>query len=95
MWVYNEGQDAPGESHCQSCGAEITWVRNISTGKRMPLDGHDLAWPRITRTGTGPHDGGQTDAALVELATRDQTEPMHVSHFSTCPQAKTWRGRNR
>ena len=27
------------EGYCRSCGARITWVKNVRTGKRLPIDG--------------------------------------------------------
>ena len=39
MKVYMTGRDAPNEADCRSCRARITWVRNVATGKRMPIDG--------------------------------------------------------
>ena len=86
MWIYvrREGAGrAPNESTCSSCGAEITWVVNVATGKSNPLDGHDLAWgPQQRRT--YDFEGSWVEAAEVVLVGENAD---HASHFSTCPNA--------
>lgn len=39
MKIYISGKDAPNEGECRTCHAPVTWVRNVATGKRMPIDG--------------------------------------------------------
>ncbi len=86
MWIYTVGKDAPSNSQCRSCDAPVTWVRNIATGKRIPLDGHDAVTIRLdTRA---DFEDQTVEAGLIELGGPD---PMHASHRSTCPQADGWR----
>jgi len=73
---------------CRSCGEPILWVEMAATGRKMPLDvlpvpaGNVVLGPdgRARVLGKG-EDAGET--------------PRYVSHYATCPQAVTWRGRGR
>ena len=39
MKVELRGDDRPSEARCKSCGAAITWVKNVKTGARSPING--------------------------------------------------------
>lgn len=78
--------DLPGNGHCRSCSEPIAWYRT-PTGKRMPLD---LA-PSVD--GNVVVDDGVAVALSADaLADSDPSVPRYVSHFVTCPDAKSWRG---
>ena len=81
----------PAPGSCRSCGAPVLWATVELSGKQMPVDadpapeGNVLiqrepgrVWARVL---TG-HDLHQA---------RHEDEPLHRSHFSTCPDAATWR----
>ena len=87
MWVYTTG-DNPNNAQCSSCGADITWVQNVATGKKQPIDGHDIGFLRVDEV--SDRNGTIVPAGEVELRGDD---PMHQSHFSTCPQRDEWRKR--
>ena len=55
MKVYMTGRDAPNEAACRSCRAPVTWVRNVGTGKRMPIDG-GLDCVKVVAGGEGEVD---------------------------------------
>ena len=56
MWVYS---NRLGNGTCKECGAFVSWVENLATGKKMPIDGHDIALRRMdTRTDHNGHNGG-------------------------------------
>jgi hypothetical protein len=76
---------------CRSCGASVVWVVTADA-KRMPVDASpspagnvhlDVSDPRMTRAVV--YTGGVLDAA------RSAGEPLHTSHFATCPHARSWR----
>ncbi len=76
---------------CSSCGSPVTWAQT-DAGKQMPVD-------------TTPADGGncrvwRDDWGKVRVhalkqdelqAARAAHEPLHFSHFATCPNAKKHR----
>lgn len=87
---------------CGSCGAAIVWARTPA-GKSIPLDPNPRADGNITMTGNtidagyGPapevavHRNPSVPAApgLFGTAAADR----FVSHFTTCPQADSWRAK--
>jgi hypothetical protein len=82
-----------GNGACRSCGAKVTWVENIKTGKKIPIDGHDIAFLSV-----GYHkdmNGHEVQAGHVQLSVPKECQgidtPMHTSHFATCPDAAKFR----
>ena len=73
---------AHNQTKCQMCGAWIVWAVT-DTGKRIPLD-------------VSPVYGGNVvlsnDCDLAQIVKTDRSVKRWVSHFSTCPQSKEWRG---
>jgi hypothetical protein len=72
-------------SQCRSCNADVIWVKT-EAGKWMPLNAEAVR----------PEEGrnhfvirGDTAIAIPQLVFSD--EPHYVSHFSTCPDAASWR----
>jgi len=71
-------------SRCKSCGAPIEWVQTIK-GHNMPLDPEPVA-------------GGNIELTVAGLAYTVPPDPdviRSVSHFVTCPEAKSHRRRKR
>ena len=69
-------------SACRSCGASITWA-TTAKGKAIPLDVEPRADGNIeVRAGIAHY----VTPDLNAVGTR-----RYVSHFSTCPQAKSHR----
>lgn len=62
---------------CRSCGAEVIWVET-EKGRRMPVDAESTEGGNIVLV-----DGV---AKYVKAG-----EGTHVSHFVTCPNAKSHR----
>lgn len=68
---------------CRSCKAAIFWAET-ETGKRIPIDastGPDVDANLVIEDG----DGGP----LARYVARG--EGTHITHFTTCPDAKRWR----
>ena len=99
MWVYLDkegGGKAPSESQCKGCGADVTWVVNLATGRPSIIDGHELVFAKTDNI--ADRNGDIVAAGEIELSIpkgrRDRgEEPMHTSHFSTCPQADQFKRR--
>lgn len=76
---------------CRSCGAEIVWTVTDS-GASMPLNpepvegGNIVFRPQVTLPGFG------ADPQVEYIAPADVTDPRprYVSHFATCPDARSW-----
>lgn len=70
--------------NCRSCRAPIRWVRMSSSGKMNPLDAQpsEQGSVRIGENETG---------TVVPKEDRVEGEPLYLSHFATCPNAKTFR----
>lgn len=72
---------------CRSCSKPIAWFMTPSN-KRLPVD------PVPTATGNVVIDA---ELALVlsadALAKLDVWTPRYTSHFATCPEADSWRGK--
>lgn len=68
-------------SKCSSCGAAILWL-NTAKGKSMPVDAE-------------PSEGGniRISRGVAEVLSKpdQKDEPLHKSHFATCPNAATHR----
>jgi hypothetical protein len=71
----------PPAQACRSCDAPIRWVKT-TTGKRMPLDAEPVPDGNLVLV-----DGVATVVDADAAGTRER----YTSHFSTCPQAKSWR----
>lgn len=71
---------------CRSCGAEVYLLQNAKTGKLAPID--------VEVTGGNVICDLDADPPTYEvLGSRQTSEFGRKSHFATCPQATTWRGR--
>ncbi len=65
MQVYLAGANAPGQARCRSCQAPITWVTNVKTGKKVPIDGG----PDCVKIVTGGHGEVDLKVTLSHFAT--------------------------
>jgi hypothetical protein len=71
---------------CRSCNAPVVWVQTVK-GKRMPVDLEPVwAGNLILRERMG-------QAPLVFYTKPYAEIKRFISHFSTCPEAKRWRGK--
>ena len=80
---------------CRSCGAAIEWV-HTTQGRTMPIDATPVSDGNVVLTGRmTKSDGGVTRPEVrVETAGTAglfETGDRYVAHFTTCPQADTWR----
>jgi hypothetical protein len=79
---------------CRSCSAKILWVET-EKGKRMPLDAQPSPKGTFELRTEGPftRPNGTRIESGVPLAVYDPdaNEERYESHFSTCPDRKTWR----
>lgn len=69
-------------STCKSCGADVIWAKNSSTGKVMPLDAQETANGNCVLLLDGTFKVGGTFVP---------GQRHHTSHFATCPNAKQHR----
>jgi hypothetical protein len=77
-------------AHCRSCEALIVWTLT-EKGKRMPVDAEPVAGGNLRLDHERPvHSFVVEPSLLDELDTTDDGK-RYVSHFSTCPDAATWR----
>ena len=65
-------------SRCKSCAAEIVWCVTAE-GRTMPLDAKSYTLFVLDA------QGAQTGSPRCKAA------QVHASHFSTCPDAGSWR----
>ena len=72
------------DTACRSCGEPIRWVETRQ-GKRMPLDVEERSDGNVVIEADGK--------ARVLPKGDPYTGPRYVSHFSSCVDAKQWRGR--
>ncbi|MCF8610022.1 hypothetical protein L5G28_07585 [Gordonia sp. HY285] len=76
---------------CRSCRAPIYWCVT-DKGKPMPVDPHP---DRVRGNVSIYPDGGTMRAVVVPkakaAAMRAQNQNLHLAHFTTCPQGRTWK----
>lgn len=70
---------------CRSCEALIIWATSPTTGKSIPLDAEPTPNGNLVLVGGEARVYTEEDARLA----RDR----HTSHFATCPDAGSWRGK--
>jgi hypothetical protein len=76
------------KANCRSCNAAIVWLNNVSNGKANPVDVEpsDKGNIRIVNGKKAEYLSNE-DAE----AARGRGEKLHLSHFATCPDAKSHR----
>jgi len=72
---------------CRSCLAPIVWVRTPA-GRAMPVDPEPV---RVRRDAEGTGTYVDPHVGTFRGTPSENGDPAYVSHFATCPQAKTWR----
>lgn len=73
---------------CKTCKAPIRWVKLSKTGKNIPLDPEPSPEGNVYISTSGR--ALVLDKDLVKRA-KAADEPLHTSHFATCPQADAHR----
>lgn len=76
---------------CRSCGAEVVWGTNVSTGSAMPIDVEPSDIGNVSR-----YDELRGPQFVVlpprkASAMRACGQQLFLSHFATCPHADSWR----
>lgn len=76
-------------STCKSCGAEIIWRYNETSGRKMPIDAEPSEDGNIMLHADG------LAAHVVPRGTIAEVQSLgiglHRSHFASCPQADAHR----
>lgn len=77
--------------HCRSCGAEIVWGTNVTSRKPMPVDAAPSPIGNVSR-----YDAADGPRFVVltrnkAAAMRAARQPLYLSHFASCPDAKAWK----
>ena len=73
-------------SACRSCGAPIKWARTPK-GRRIPLDPDPVPDGNIVLRGGVAHVDGPAAGGFFD----DGAGERYVSHFATCPNARSHR----
>lgn len=89
----------PWTVRCDSCGAEIFFAVNTTTGSRMPIDPEPRADGNVIIVGN-PRSITDRLSLTAEVlgpleALAHAGEELYVSHFVTCPDAESWKGSTR
>jgi hypothetical protein len=95
--ILNQAQhgntSAGGMILCRDCQAPIMWVRFKTTGSLAPINREPVPTGNIVIKDNFAHT---LSANLFEAGQDDLRElPRYVSHFSTCPNAKNRRRKNK
>ena len=73
-------------SKCRSCSASVIWLRSAVTDKRAPID----AGPSPNGNILIDHGLG-VYVVLAHAAERAKYKlQLHLNHYVTCPQARSW-----
>ena len=72
-------------AQCDSCGAEILWVKTIK-GKSMPLDAQPVVDGNIVLL-----KAAAVILSKEQLGQPGRDGPRYKSHFATCPNASQHR----
>lgn len=88
--IYREEGPRPsrGQRPCGSCGEPVLWLKHARTGRPAPIESRTDAERGNILVDL---DAG-TYAIIPAGPEREQHRGwLHLNHFVTCPQAKTWR----
>jgi hypothetical protein len=69
-------------SVCKSCGAQIIWALNPTTGKNVPLIARRTTGYALKIDEEAPLNHGQPQVVAVP-----HTDLVYVSHYLNCPNA--------
>ena len=76
---------------CRGCGAEIIWVKT-EAGKSMPCNPRMVPfWERPGEAGKVVLQNGKVISCDLDGPGDEVTGFGYISHFSTCPQARSFR----
>lgn len=76
-------------SVCRSCGKPIKWIE-LKSGKKMPVDPDPFELWEAEEGDTVVTERGDVIKYDKDKHAGNEAE-VYVSHFSTCPQADSWR----
>lgn len=74
-------------SRCKSCRAEIIWTKDVNTGRNVPVDADPVPNGNILV------DGYESYVIARSELDQHESEPRHLNHFATCPNADRWRNK--
>ena len=75
-------------SKCKSCGATIIWIPTES-GKNIPCDPKPIPYKEDS---SGSLTLVTNDGRVIRARMDITSDALgYVSHFATCPDAKSWR----
>lgn len=79
------------KGRCRGCGTEIIWIKTAS-GKSMPCD-YDpvMYWQKDKALGKVITPNGEVISCVFDGDMDKATGIGYISHFSTCPQATSFR----
>lgn len=78
---------------CKACGRPIVWIRTTK-GKSMPCDAEPVAYKEVK----GGKEkivtlNGEVISCTFDAEPDDMTGIGYISHWSTCPQANSFKKR--
>lgn len=80
-----------GTGKCRACDAPIIWIRT-PTGKSMPCDSKPVMyWKKPGAKGKVVTGNGEVISCEFEGDVQKATGIGFISHFGTCPKAKSFR----
>lgn len=78
------------QDQCDTCHAPIIWT-HTTNAKRMPVDYEPSPQGNIAL-----RPGGMGPVSVVlSIAKQFGRKNLYTSHFMTCPEANSWRKRNK
>ena len=76
---------------CRGCGAEIIWIK-MKSGKAMPCDPQKIPYKTLVPDSSKGITLVRPDGRLAVGEYDAGSEQYgYISHFATCPSAKTFR----
>ena len=91
--LYEMALKEEGEKTCKACGRPIVWIRTTK-GKSMPCDAEPVAYKEIK----GGKEkivtpNGEVISCTFDAKPEEMTGIGYIPHWSTCPQANSFRKR--
>lgn len=79
--------------NCRGCGADIVWIQTTA-GKSMPCDPEPVIyWAKKGASGKVVTPNGEVISCVFEGDINKATGIGYISHFSTCPEAGSFRNK--
>lgn len=79
---------------CKSCGAPIVWCLNHK-GTKVPFDVRPTNQPHGAYTIERDEAGQLIAEPIADKGPEVSERPWFRSHFATCKDAKSWKGKKR